>query len=314
MFGKRGTRTLLIVLAALPVIYFLSSVRSTRARERSFKEYVMQLDTAMVKRVEFQPRRTKPDPMQLDRTGTDWTVTHKGITARADNGTVRSLLEKFVAMRTVRVSGMMDKMKDGAELNDSLAIPITFTLDDGTTQELLVGRNSNSPDGRDFWTQVNIPGEKEIYAVSAVLTGQLDQEMSAWRVRTLVKGDPTSWQRLSFTYPADSGYVLQRNGAEWLVDEMPADSAKVNKYLKSLALSRVQQFADTVNVSSLAPMHQLRIDDSASPEPIVVQVYAWGNGYVVTSTLNPGGVMHFDAFREMPRLFRPRHAWFVTGP
>jgi hypothetical protein len=307
MFGKLSPRILLVVVAALALIYALSNMFSLRSKERSFKEYVLQLDTSAVTSVSFTPRKMKGKEIRLDRSGVDWTVTSDEKTHPGDPQSIRTMLGNFVALRSQRLVGAKDAVEDREELNDSLAVPISFTLRDGTKHELLIGKSAYSEAGQPV-TYVNVPGESEVYAVGSLLLNQLDQPLSNWRPRALVKGDPASWQRLTFSFPGDSSYVLERNGSAWLVDSVPGDSSKIENFLKSLARSQAHDVADSVDVTTLQPTYRLVIQDRSRPEGIQVLAYPWQQGYVATSTINPGSVLSFDPMRELPRMFRPRTA------
>jgi hypothetical protein len=284
------------------------------AQERTFRANVVELDTSTVNRIAIRARKAGHEEAVLERKDGHWNMTYKGANYRADDANVNWLLGHFEHMKADRVVGTTDAVRDRYGLVDSLASTVELTTADGRSRKLIVGRSVN-PEQAEPWTAVQIEGEQEVYATPGTLSSSVDNEpLTAWRPRVLITGDAVNWDRLTFTYPADSGYVLERRGAEWLVDSMPADTSKVNRFLKSLTLCKAQSFADTVNVDGLPLQYQLVIEDVARPEPIHVRVYSLGYGFVVTSNINPGTVMWFDALREVPRLFRPRHNWFATVP
>lgn len=312
MFNKLGTRTLLIVAAVLGLVWFLADRYGAGSQQRTFRSEILRLDTTAVSRIRIVSRVTDHEPVVLERSGAqEWKVTYAGTEHRGSHTTIQRLLNELRSLDADRMIGRMDAVKDKYELADSLATVITFTMG-GKEHALAFGKRVQAENGP--FTYVNVPGEAEVYAIAGSVGGELDSKPDHWRPRELMTGNPANWQRITFTYPADSGYVLERNGAEWLVDSMPADSGKVNNYLKSIALSKAQSFADSVDVSTITPAYVMKVEDGSRPEPVLVQAYPYGYAFVITSTLNPGSVLFFDPQREMPRMFRPRHRWFPDPP
>lgn len=312
MFNKLGTRTLVIVAAVLGLIWFLADRFGTGSQQRTFRSEILRLDTAAVSRIRISSRVTAHKPVLLERTGAqEWLVKYEGTEHRGSHATIQRLLSELRSLDADRMIGKMDAVKDRYDLSDSLATTVTITVN-GTDRTLAFGKRVQANNGP--FTYVNLSGENEVYAIAGNVGGELDNKADHWRPRELMTGDPATWQRITFTYPADTGYVLERNGAGWLVDSMPADSGKVNNYLKSIALSKAQIFADSVDVSTMTPAYVMKVEDTARPEPVLVQAYPYGYSFLITSTLNPGSAMYFDPQREMPRLFRPRHRWFPDPP
>ena len=312
MFNKLGTRTLLIVAVVLGLIWFLADRFSAGSQQRTFRSELLRLDTATVTRISILPRNTGHKEILLERKGAqEWVVRFDGVEHRGSHQTIQHLLSELQKVDADRMIGRLDAVKDRYELSDSLSTRVVFT-DGGGDHAIVFGKRVQADNGP--FTYVSIPGEEKVYAVAGNIGASTDTKPEYWRPRELVVGNPVNWQRVTFIYPADSGYVLERNGAEWLVDSMPADSSKVNNYLKSIALSKAQSFVDSVDVSTLQAAYMMKVEDSTRPDPIVVQAYGWGYGFVVTTTLNPGSVMFFDPQREMPRMFRPRHKWFQEAP
>lgn len=307
MFAKGSTRWLLLAVVVLAAVWLLSDKFSTRAQQRTFREEVIVLDTASVNRISARSTKTGPEGIVLEQRAGAWVAVANGKEYRIDNAAVRKILAEFARLKADHLIGNGDAVHMAYNLTDSAATHLEFTTGSGTVA-LMVGKESYGKQGA-AQTAVSVPGEEQVFGVAAILTSIRDLSLNALRPHELVTGDPANWQRVTFTYPADTGYVLERNGGRWMVDTIPADSMKVANFVKSLALSRAQNFADTVDVTGMTPRYELKVEDSAKPEPVVVKVYPFGFTYLVTSTANPGNVMWFDPAREFPRLLRPRHNW-----
>ena len=307
MFAKGSTRWLLLAIVVLAAIWLLSDKFSTRAQQRTFREEVIMLDTTSVSRISARSTKTGPEGVVMEQRADAWVAVANGKEYRVDNAAVHKILAEFARLKADHLIGNGDAVRAAYNLTDSAATQLEFTTADGAVA-LWVGKESYGKQGA-AQTAVCVPGEEQVFGVAAILTSIRDLSLNALRPHVLVTGDPVNWQRVTFTFPADSGYVLERTGGQWMVDTLMADSMKVANFVKSLALSRAQNFADTVDVASMTPKYELKVEDSSKPEPILVKVYPFGFTYLVTSTANPGNVMWFDPAREFPRLLRPRHNW-----
>jgi hypothetical protein len=268
---------------------------------------VIAVDTAAVTRINARSPKTGPDGTVLEKREDQWVVLSGGREFRADEDAVRKILVEFARLKADHLIGSGEAVRKTYNFTDSAATHLEFITAGGTVL-LTVGKESYNQQGVPQ-TAVNVPGEEQVFGINALLQSVRDLSLSALRPHELVTGDPAGWQRVTFTYPADSGYVLERNGGMWMVDTFPADSDKVAKYFRSLSMSRAQNFADTVHLEGRSPAFEMKVEDSAKPEPTVVKIYPYGYTYVVTSSINPGNVMYFDPIREFPRLLRPRRNW-----
>ena len=156
---------------------------------------------------------------------------------------------------------------------------------------------------------MHVPGEKDVFATPGTLQMLADRILNEWRPHHLVRGDTVGFRRLTYTFPSDTGYVMELGPEGWTIDGKAADQYRLGRYLESLSGAQAMHFADDADITGLSPAYRLEIDDVDRTDPIVVEVFPWRDGFVVTSSLNPGSVMAFDAEREVPRLFRPRSAF-----
>ena len=172
-----------------------------------------------------------------------------------------------------------------------------------------VGRSTFAPGESGAWTYVNVPGETEVFATPGTLQMEADRILDEWRPHHLVRGDTAGIYRLTYTFPADTGYVMELGPQGWTIDGEFADQYRLKRYLESLVLSKAMRFADGADVTGRTPEYRLVIEDRDRAEPIVIEVFPWQGTHVVTSTQNPGTLLEFDAFRELPRMFREKSAF-----
>jgi hypothetical protein len=106
---------------------------------------------------------------------------------------------------------------------------------------------------------------------------------------------------------------MVRSGSTWLLDGALTDTARVRKFLGSLARSRAQEVADPSDTLQAVPAFRVLVNDTTRQEPIAVVVYNVPGRFIVRTSLNPGVVMNFDGTTEVPRMFRSRLA-FLPHP
>ncbi len=316
MFNKARTKALLIVVIALALIWFIGDHFGMCSKERTFHDVVMTIDTADVRSFTISAQRHDRIPMRFYRDGPVWRLAAGGDTLRVERKAVQDVLGPLGDLRVKRLVGMMGLVKDRYELTDTLCERLTVELSNGETRELLVGKSTFSP--KDTWSHVSIPGEKEVFAIDGKLSMATEMKVEDWRPRTVVKGDPKHWTKLHFTFPGND-YVMERINGAWTLDGGTADTARIGKYLASLANSDAHFIAKGASIEGAPVVGRLEITDTSRPEPILVEVHPSPDGrFILHSSVNPENLLWFDAERELPRLFRPRDNWLVgatpTGP
>ncbi|MBV6404966.1 MAG: DUF4340 domain-containing protein [Flavobacteriales bacterium] len=306
MWRDRSTRALLIAAAVLALLLLVSHFWSPRSRDRSFRDVVMTLDTAAVTGFSIFPSAPGHRELRFDRSPAGWTVSDEGGSHRADDGRVREFLGGHAHMRAKRLTGFMDLVKERYDLTDSLRETVVFRLVDGAERTVHYGRNTFAPGNVGMWSAVNLPGEREVFAVEGTMSMYAEQPLDEWRTKWLVRGDPAHVRSLRFHYSMDTAFTVERRGGTWMVDADTADQSKVDGYLASLMQARAQAFADTVNIAGLAPDYSLEVGFDDGRAPITVNVFTGWSALVAVSSLDPGSKLRFDTMRELPRMFRTR--------
>ncbi len=306
MFGKLRTKHLLLLVVALAALWWLSGHFSASAQQRTFREVIMKVDTGSVDSFTIIPAKFKRVPdLRFRRVGMAWQLVMGNDTTIPDDAPVHELLASISDMRTVRLAGRMTEVKDRYELSDSLTDRLVINAADGQ-HTLLVGRATSSEDAM---TVVCPIGDEDAYAVQGRLGEITDKSFGDWMPKYLVRGDPANWRRLTFNFPGDTGYVMERHGTRWTIDGAPTDPSRVAHYLGSLARSRGQSLADPRDTLQAIPAFTLVVEDTTRAVPIAVVVYGVQGRFIVRSSLNPASVMPFDGKNELPRMFRPRSAY-----
>jgi len=307
MSHRSGTRTLLIIVAALAALYFVSTRWGATSKQRSFRDEVIRLDTAAITSFSLFPAKLGHAELRFERTPDGWTVVAgDGAVHRADTADLNALLRGVAYARAHRFTGYLDRLAERYDLTDSLVDRAVFRLRDGTEKQVLFGRGQPAEDGSGMLSTINIVGENEVFSVKGTMSEMAEQDLVSWRPTRLMAGRPADIQRVSLQYSMDTGYVLERRDRLWLVDQDTADQSKVDRYLADITNAKAQTFADTMNIAGRAPDYSLRVEFIDGRPPVEVRVTMAWTGLVVTTSLDPGSQMRFDPARELPRMFKTR--------
>ncbi len=288
MFGKLGTKRLLVLLALLTAVWWISGRFSPRAQQRTFRAQLLALDSNSVSSFTITPAPFKRlPPLDFQRTPEGWRMRLGKDSSLADPAPIHQLLLSWSGMRVTSLAGRMADVADKYDLGDSTADRLRITA--GTdVHEFLVGRHTA---GEAPVTVVSVPGDEYAYAIDGILGLYADRTFGEWLPKYLVTGDPKNWQRIVFNFPTDTGYVM----------DCGPDGCR-----GSGRRARGQSVTDPADTLSAIPQFRLIVEDTTRSAPIVVVVYVSNGKFIVRSSLNPGTVMPFGGRDEIPRMFRPR--------
>src|SRR5690606_11731904 len=124
--------------------------------------------------------------------------------------------------------------------------------------------------------------------------------------RTFLRVEKSLIDKITFRYPADSGFVLQKESSRWLANGLTADSARVETYLEKL---RSKELSGFVNDSKPSADPDIVLDIQGPAYQQSVQAWNGGDGeWILTSSFQPGVYFNDDGFAD--ELF-PGHPWFT---
>ncbi|MCB0794979.1 MAG: DUF4340 domain-containing protein [Flavobacteriales bacterium] len=310
MWNKVSVRALLIAVAVMATLYAITFLWGPRTKDRTYRDLVMRLDTAAVTSFSIRSASQAGSTFTFERDpNVQWIVSSGDQRHRADVQRVNEVLSTCARMKVKRFVGYIDLVRDRYALADTLKDLILFHLVDGQEIAIEVGRNTFSPGEVGMWSYVKLPKENEVFAVESTLSMLTDQPLEEWRPKTLVNGRAEDVIRMSFHYANDTDFVLWKDTAGWHLDDGPASSIRCDGFTPSLVRAQAHQFADDADVSGFEVSHSLTVEYASGKEPVTVSVHPTPKGYVVISSLYPERPMVFDAYRELPRMFRTRQAF-----
>lgn len=292
-----NNKNLLIVFVVLLVVVLLTQFTDWGGRDRSFRKHLVEIDTGAVEQITIYSGRQGMENLVLAKNGNKWQVKRGERTEPAAEDKIGNALRRLENVEVQRLVARQQEQWPEYEVTDSLGTRIQVQQDGENALDLILGKFSFDRASRSATTFVRLASGNTVYAVDGMLKQSITDNINDWRDRTVIKGNDAYWNKLTFTYPADSGFVLSKNNDQWTVNGNPADSASTVKYLNKLTTIRNPDFADDFEGGN-NPAFKLTINSEQSPSTINIEGYNTGTEgeFVIHSDLNPNA--YFKAPRD----------------
>ncbi len=161
---------LIIAAIALTMLFMIGHWFGFRSEGREPRTHVMRLDTAAVVSIHLEDRRSPMNDVHLNRDNMGgWTRTTSSVQALGPEAQAREMLTRFHHVEVKRTMGMIRLLAERYHLTEDELFRITFIGHDGGIDALNIGSDTFAPGEVGAWTYVNVPGEREVYAVEGLL-------------------------------------------------------------------------------------------------------------------------------------------------
>ncbi|MDX2195298.1 MAG: DUF4340 domain-containing protein [Cytophagales bacterium] len=298
---KINIKTLLIVVGALAVLLVVTKLYKAPKSEKTLKTDILELDSAKIAGIYIYPKGSLTDPLKISWSGGDYKVSKNDKAYDADKKAVQQLLNEILAIKSQGLASKNKAKWRDFDVTDSLGIRVkVLKNDDEVLQEFIVGKftyeqgNSSNPYGGISGTSyVRLADEDEIYTVKGFLVFSFNRDINSFRNKLLIEAVSANINKITLTYPLDSGFVLTKNNNAWTLNMTKTDSVAVQSYLSMLSTKSAEEFYDEPLTS--LPTHTLKIE-GAGMAAIEITAYPLPDGnYAIKSTLNPKAV-----FKTLP--------------
>lgn len=177
---RTGLRAFLVAVGVIVLLFLIGDLFGHRSGRKEPRSVVIELDTSQVIRITWESRSYPQEYWDLERTGSDWKGQDQAQEQLNDPERFRSpgqlaatLLTQFRHVPVKREMGMIKLLEERYALTDATLDRISFTYTSGEIKSLDIGSTTFAPGKVGIWTYVNIPGEKEVYAVEGALAGAI---------------------------------------------------------------------------------------------------------------------------------------------
>ena len=287
MFKKLNTTWLLILLAVLGGIVAFNKLYQGNKDESTFRTQFVQIDSAAVNSIFIYPHTEKGKEIRLFKNGKHWDLQNDKIKTIADTQAVYSLLAQFADMKAVSLAGEDRSSWKDLQVMDTSGTRIKITTTGNKTYDMVVGKFGYNSSQRKGLTYIRHAEEEAVYVVEGYLAFSVNQGFDSWRNKTFLKGNINNWSSLTFTYPADSSFMLSKTNNQWNVNGEKSDSSKTITFLNELANMQSGGFVDSYSPAT-TPVFTLNINGNNQAAPITIHAYPSDSiqKYILHSSLN----------------------------
>lgn len=288
MFKKLNTKTLIILLIVLGAIVAYTSYNDSKKGDSTFRTEFVSIDTSAVTTILLFPKSENGKEIKFSKSGSKWELQNDKVKTFADTAAVKGLLGGFALLKAQSLAGAGKDKWNELQVGDTTATRIKFITSDNKTYDIMVGKFGYDNETRSGTTCVRLHDEEETYTVEGFLSFSVNQGFNSWRNRSLTKGGQENWTKLSFTYPADSSFILEKQNNMWLLNGRPCDSSLAANYINSIANLNSDKFLDNYTPAVSFPVYTLTIEGN-NQSSIVIKALPADSAILLAlnSSLNP---------------------------
>ncbi|MDA3890704.1 MAG: DUF4340 domain-containing protein [Salinivirgaceae bacterium] len=309
MSKQTNFKKIFIIIGVLLVLLLIVKLKDRKQGDRSFKAYVVQIDTSIVNNIIITPKG-KTERVNLIKEGKLWMMSINNKKVQADNGFIDNLLGQVAALKTKSIAATSKDKWVEYEVTDSAASHIVLKEGKKVLSDFLIGKFSykQPPQGQNpnrqrqniqMTSYVRINKENEVYAVDGYLSMMFNRDADAFRNKMVVSGEPQKWKKLVYSYPADSSFTLTNMNNKWMVNGALADSASVATYfsrIKNLSNSTYDNNMELFDGQQAEFSVRIEADNAT---PIEVKAFRNNTGELVyISNQNKGNVLKSASIQQ----------------
>lgn len=290
----KGNRTLqlIIVLGILVGAYAIVKLSAGSSRSKSYREVLVEIDTAKVTKVEIVNAGTKTT---LEKKDGVWTVNEN---KKALASSVKSMLNTLNGVKPSRLaSRSKDSWKDFQV--DSTGTRVQVYEGSKEALDLIIGRFGVEGQ-RAFYSYVRLEEEEDVYVANDFMGMNVGKTDADYRDNKIVRLKKDSISSVDFNY-GEGTYTLSKSiDNKWLMAGVPADSANVATFFNGLGFVSSKNFED----GELAPSDKEVVIHLDGEDDITLKSY--GNS-ILSSSTNEGETFNdkpaYDKVFKTPEYF-----------
>jgi len=320
MFRKVKFKTLIIVFIVLLVIVVIVEIVDYRKGDRTFRSDLVNIDTSKVSSVFLYPKAENYNEIKIFRSHGGWKIENMGKTFNADENVVYNMLDELIRLKPERVAAADKSKWEDFEVTDSTGVRIKVVEKNSIVADIIIGKFSYQQPQNPYQQRqgkmtsyVRLVNETKVYAVDGFLNMIFNRDVNTFRNKNLIESNKNNWTKLTFSYPADSSFVLIRQNDKWMSSGLLADSAQTDSYLYSIARLNSSDFVDETNsIILINELFSLMIEGNNLPAPIEIKAFSADtlNKYIITSSENSGSNFSGAKRDLFNKIFVPQSHFF----
>lgn len=287
---KLSNKILLIGLVVLVGIFVASRFFRSPGLESNLRKDLLKLDTATISEVRILPSKEHQEELRLTRLGNDWKINKGNRQEPTSKTSVNGLLISLAGIKAERLASRKKEKWEEFNVGDN-STHVTVYADGNKMVDFHVGKLGFTQNGGGnfggSYTYVRLSDENEVYTVEGFLESTFNNGFDDWRDKTLLKLSKEEITKISFLYPADSGFVAEKRDSIWYIGQDKTDASKTESFLNTISSKYISNFGDGFTPVSKADLTML-VDGKAGN---LLKLEAWKKDemeWILTSSQQKG--------------------------
>lgn len=318
MFRKINPLVLLALLAVLAVGVVLVIRMDSRKQQGSFMRELVNVDREKTTRIVIIPRGAAENAITIERKDDGWMVGSHGKMFPANPEQIGQIFRSITPMTTKQLVSRHQDAWPEYEVTDMAGTRVKVYEGKRLNHEFIFGKldfQQQMVQGQPrpiLNTFVRPAGRDDVYLVDGFLGSAFPGILKQYRDQGVIRVRADEVEKISVAGRDFADYEITREGAVWLFNGMPADSANMAFYINSFSALRSDAFVEAEAEGWLTiPSHTMTIQRKTEV-PVEIRAYPADTTYryFITSTQNPGAVFngsHNDLFES---IFYPIEFFF----
>jgi hypothetical protein len=237
------TIKLLVGLLVLSAIYGVIKLTSGSSRSKSFREVLVDIDTAKVTRIEIESGGAKTI---LKKESEGWIVGENG--KRATSSSVKGLLTNLQTIEPSRLASRKEEAWSEFQV-DSAGTRVKVYQGGDATLDLVIGKFGVEGQ-RAYFSYVRLSEDKDTYVANNFMSMGIGKSDTDYRNGQIIKLKKDSINSIDFNNSEGTFTLEKQANNQWVIGGVPADSASVAEFLNGLTFVSSKNFADADVINS----------------------------------------------------------------
>lgn len=296
MYRKLNIKILALIFSFLLIVVLFIELADSRKGGRTFRDDLVNVNLEEVTSLEISPKVERGSTIKLIKENDIWFAGMNNRRYRADQSLPTTLIRELNEMKPESVVATGEEKQAQYEVTDTLGTRVKLFGGNSILTDLIIGKFSFSQPKK-MTSYVRLKDDKVIYGINGMLGMSFNRNLDSFRDRTVIKSNKADWSRLTFSYPADSSFTLQKVADEWTVNGQPADSASVAGYFDSIRNLSDSRFAESD--TDITVTHSLLIEGDNNLGKVEITGYHNSDGnFWIESNQNKGNIFESRELAE----------------
>jgi hypothetical protein len=316
------TRKLILIISILAIsillgVYFLFDFTDNEGE--TFKAKVLTFKPELVTSMKVTDQQNG-DHVEIILDNGEWILLSEDNQYSGSAEAITNTLAMLSQLKTESIAATKSDKWEEYKVDNKQAMHIEAFENKNRIAELYIGKfeftqvSAQQP-GRQPQTKsttyVRRADEDMVYAVNGLLRSSFQGGINPFRNRILFFCDQpiSDISKVTINGPHDKT-VLDLTGPQWMVNGIPADSARTMRFLRNLSRLRSSTFMDDVDISGSEPAYSLTIEGKTF-SPVSLHAYPADSQvqFYISSSANIGSIFNGAKGKIFEKIFVGRSAF-----